>query len=182
MTITFESDNDVIIYAFEMIISYNRENQYIFLVQSVWWISSVIGLQQGLIVYIDNLKERENIGRTTIQSNSPAVPDLLVSQNKAIGHTSKDDTHIHPERVNRIQYSDNQYTDSQVEVFSTSEEDIHNEVIENYELFLEQSKQERKAIGRRNRQASRIVKRNDKKSAKKIFGIQTRGVNGFELR
>jgi len=82
-----------------------------------------------------------------IQSDSPAVSDLLVSQNKVIVDTSKDDTRIHPEWVNRIQYSNHQYTDSQVAVSSTLENAIHNEVIENCKLFLEQSKQERKAIG-----------------------------------
>jgi len=111
MTIIFESDNDVIVYTLEKIISYARENQYIFLAQSVWWISSVIGLQQGLIVHIDNRKEPENTRRSMIQSDLPAVPDLLVSQNKVIGNTSKDDTRIHPEQVNRIQYSDKQYSD-----------------------------------------------------------------------
>jgi hypothetical protein len=56
MTITFESDKDVIVYALEKIISYARNNQYIFLAQSIWWISSTIGLQEGLVIYIDNLK------------------------------------------------------------------------------------------------------------------------------
>jgi len=59
MTITFENDNDVICYALEKIISYARDNQYIFLAQSIWWISSVIGLQQGLVNYIDNLRKRK---------------------------------------------------------------------------------------------------------------------------
>ena len=36
MTITFESDQDFIIYALEKIISYARNNQYFFLAQSVW--------------------------------------------------------------------------------------------------------------------------------------------------
>jgi len=57
MTISFENDNDIIVYALEKIISYARELQYIFLAQSVWWISSIIRLQQGLVVYINNLKE-----------------------------------------------------------------------------------------------------------------------------
>jgi len=51
MPITFENDNDVICYALEKIISYARDNQYIFLAQSIWWISSVIGLQQGLVEF-----------------------------------------------------------------------------------------------------------------------------------
>jgi len=54
MTITFDNDNDVIVYILKKIISYAEDTQYIFLAQSVWWISSMIGVQQGLIVHIDN--------------------------------------------------------------------------------------------------------------------------------
>jgi len=57
MTITFENNNDIICYALKKIISYARDNQYIFLAQSIWWVSSVIGLQQGRVVYIDNLRK-----------------------------------------------------------------------------------------------------------------------------
>jgi len=57
--ITFENDNDVILYALEKIISCARDNQYIFLAQSVWWISGIIGLQQGLVDYIDKLRNGE---------------------------------------------------------------------------------------------------------------------------
>jgi len=59
MTITFGNDNDVIVYALEKIISYARDNQHIFLAQSVWWISSDIGLQQGLVNHIDTLRDRK---------------------------------------------------------------------------------------------------------------------------
>ena len=61
MAITIENNNDVIVYALEKIISYTRDNQYIFLAQTMWWISSIIGLQQGLIVHIDNLKVRSEL-------------------------------------------------------------------------------------------------------------------------
>jgi len=57
MTITFENDNDFIVYALEKIISFARTRQYIFLAQSVWWISSIIGLQSGLLTYIDYLQK-----------------------------------------------------------------------------------------------------------------------------
>jgi hypothetical protein len=60
MTITFENDNDIIVYPSERILSYASDNQYIFLVQSIWWISSIIGLQQGLILHIDNLRNRSD--------------------------------------------------------------------------------------------------------------------------
>jgi len=61
MTITLENDNDIIVHALEKIISYAKENQYIFLAQSIWWISSIIGLQQGILTYIDNVRKRSDI-------------------------------------------------------------------------------------------------------------------------
>jgi len=50
-----------IVYALEKIIAFARSNQYIFLAQNVWWISSVIGLQSDLVIYIDNLQTRSNL-------------------------------------------------------------------------------------------------------------------------
>jgi hypothetical protein len=63
MTISFENENDVVVYALEKLISYARNNNYIFLAQTVWWISSIIGLQEGLVTHIDNLRERESKNR-----------------------------------------------------------------------------------------------------------------------
>jgi hypothetical protein len=62
MTITFENDNDVIVYALEKVISYARRTQQIFVAQCVWWLASVIGLQQGLESLINNLQRREAVG------------------------------------------------------------------------------------------------------------------------
>jgi hypothetical protein len=166
MTITFESDKDVIIYALEKIISYARDYQYIFLAQSIWWISSIIGLQEGLIIHIDNLKVREKIVKPDLEAN--IAP-----------------TGVHPDRVANFQGSEDNYNTSDGDSISTSETDIHNEVIDNCEVFLAQSQKERKAIGRRTRQASRVVKRKANKEAKKklkTFGTQTEGINGSELR
>jgi len=61
ITVTYQNDHHLIVYALENIISFARDNDYIFLAQSVWWISSVIGLQQGLVIHINNLKERLEI-------------------------------------------------------------------------------------------------------------------------
>jgi hypothetical protein len=178
MTITFESDKDIIIYALEKIISYTRNNQYIFLAQSVWWISSIIGLQEGLVIHIDNLKARSEVRpELPIRQPSPAESEKL----KSGSHTPSQ--YIHPERVERIQTSDGDYIDSSEESDSTTETDIHNEVIDNCEAFLEQSKQERKDIGRVTRQASRVVKRKaNKKKPIKTHGTQTEGIDGNELR
>jgi len=64
MTVTFEKDNDVIIYALEKVIFHARRTQQIFVAQCVWWLASIIGLEQGLITYIDNLQSRVEVGAT----------------------------------------------------------------------------------------------------------------------
>jgi len=61
MTITFENDNDVIVYAFEKVIADARRTHQIFVAQFVWWLAAIIGLEQGLISHIDNLQLQENI-------------------------------------------------------------------------------------------------------------------------
>jgi hypothetical protein len=61
MTITFENDNDVIIYALEKFISHARRTQQIFVAQCVWWLALVIGLEQGLITFIDNSQSGVNV-------------------------------------------------------------------------------------------------------------------------
>jgi hypothetical protein len=164
MTITFESDQDVFVYALEKIISFARNNQYIFLAQSIWWISSIIGLQGGLIIHIDNLKTRAEIRKIDSPDELPI---------------------IHPDRIANFHNSKDDPNTSDGDTISTTESEIHNEVIENCEAFLEQSQKERKALGRRNQQASRIVKKKAKKEDKstlKTFGTQTQGISGGELR
>jgi hypothetical protein len=54
MTITFEHDSDVIVYALEKVISYARKTQQVFVAQCVWWLASIIGLEHGLVIHIDN--------------------------------------------------------------------------------------------------------------------------------
>ena len=55
MPITFENDNDPIIYALECVIAYARRTQQIFMAQCVWWLSSIIGLEQALVSHINKL-------------------------------------------------------------------------------------------------------------------------------
>jgi len=61
MTIFVENDSEIIVYTLEKIIAFARSNQYIFLAQSVWWISSVWGLQAGIIIHVDNIRTRSEI-------------------------------------------------------------------------------------------------------------------------
>jgi hypothetical protein len=55
MTITFESDSDVMVYTLENIISFTKESQYIFAANCVWWIAGGIGWDTGLTIYFDYL-------------------------------------------------------------------------------------------------------------------------------
>jgi len=61
MTLSFESDRDIIVYTLEKIIAFAQSNQNIFLAQIVWWISSVIGLQSSLVIYINNLRAKSEL-------------------------------------------------------------------------------------------------------------------------
>jgi hypothetical protein len=72
MTVSFKDDNDVIVYALEKIIEYTRRTQQILVAQCVWWLASIVGLEQGLIHYIDNLYSRIKITVTSEPIQSTA--------------------------------------------------------------------------------------------------------------
>jgi len=183
MTITFENDNKVIVYALEKIIAYARNNRYIFLPQSVWWISLIIGLHQGLVTHIDNLRIRSNVSHIESQPGLPVDSKLSIAAGLEVPDLARLGCSVHPSRVGRICTSSGDFSPSESDSGSTTQTNIHNEVVENRELFLEQSKQERKAIGRKNRQASRVLeKRANKKKPVKTFGTETEGMDGNKLR
>jgi len=69
MTITFENDQDVMVYALERIIDYARKNRYIFVVQSVWWIASIITRMEDLVTHIDNLHIQSEITQSSIEGH-----------------------------------------------------------------------------------------------------------------
>jgi hypothetical protein len=57
MSISFENNNDIIVYAFEKVISYARNNHLIFVAQCAWSLASIIGLEQELIIHIDYFRK-----------------------------------------------------------------------------------------------------------------------------
>jgi hypothetical protein len=71
MPLTFEKDNDVIIFALEKILAFARANQYLFVANCVWWIAAVIGLDTGLVIYIDNLVSRTQDNQPRGISSTP---------------------------------------------------------------------------------------------------------------
>jgi hypothetical protein len=92
MTITFENDNDVIVYALEKVISYARRTQQIFVAQCVWWLASVIGLEAELVNHIDNLRKREDV-----------LKQARVSQGRRdVTEEVQSSQQIHPDRVTQV--------------------------------------------------------------------------------
>jgi len=68
MPITFENDNDIIVYALECVIAHARRTQQIFVAQCVWWQASIIGLERDLVSHIDKLQSGKD---TTPQEQHP---------------------------------------------------------------------------------------------------------------
>jgi hypothetical protein len=90
--------------------------------------------------------------------------------------------HLHPSRLAALQEPNSQYSHSGADSDSTTETDIQNEVIENREVLLSHSKQDRESIGRKNRQVSRVIKQTaikkaERKKPVKIFGTQPQGID-----
>jgi hypothetical protein len=61
MSLTFENENDVIVYALQKIIEFTRINQYLSVANCVWWIARVTGLDTGLTIHIDYLNSQWRI-------------------------------------------------------------------------------------------------------------------------
>jgi hypothetical protein len=107
----------------------------------------MIGLQKDFIIHIDNLRIRSNIGRPELRSKSlihQGSSNTLRTQGLRGDCLSQN---IHPDMIERIWISDGDYTHSSEETNSTTMTDIHNEVIENCKLFLDQSQKDSKATG-----------------------------------
>jgi hypothetical protein len=101
MTISFEKENDILVYALEKIFSFARENRYIFQAQSVWWISSIIRQQQGLIDHIHNLHKRKE---ALSKALNPELRDVSSTPRDLQQDPRYNDTlNIHPDRIPQIE-------------------------------------------------------------------------------
>ena len=92
MPITFENDNDVIVYALERVIDYARRTQKIFVAHCVWWLASIIGLEPELIIDIDTLRDQ---GRVSPQIYSTEGNQQVPDQNQCRQQ-------VHPDRVSQV--------------------------------------------------------------------------------
>jgi len=164
MTISFENDNVIIVYALQKIISYATDNQCIFLAQSVWWVSSIIELQQGLIVHINNLQIRSEIhsqegGISLARKAPPQARERSHSvytnvHQRELSETPRD---IQEDPRSSI-ISDNIHPNGMIQVNTThnasDQEDIESvperlpQMVESTEKFIWRSRKERTAFNK----------------------------------
>jgi len=142
MTITFENDNDIIAYALEKIICYARDNRYLFVAQSVWWLASIIGLSEGLASHIDNLRIRFEARHLLAEEDQ--LSSKKDSSDKTLGSCDIgiQGSNIHPDRIYRV----GRDSESPEEVNSYTELDRATIIISEGEKFISQSQKERKAL------------------------------------
>jgi len=146
MTISFENNNDIIVYTLETIISFARNNHYIFIAQCIWWISSIIGLQQKLIKYIDHHKIWINIGERKVSMTSRDLQeDQGIDKSRSEADQPTGNNHIHLNRIPPIRSSNVGSGDSETEVLDA--------VLRNTERFIQKSRKERWALNQNNKAA-----------------------------
>jgi len=143
MTVTFENENDVIIYAPEKIICYARENQYISVAQSVWWITSVIGLTDGLVTHIDNLRKRSMASQALLEITQLSSEQELAPALPNHHNIGTEGSCVHPDRISQI---DNTVDDCSKVESDDHELDRATLIINNGKEFLCTSRKERKAF------------------------------------
>jgi hypothetical protein len=112
MAVTFDNDNDVIIYALENIIGHARRTQQIFVAQCIWWLASIIGLEQRLIDLIDKLQPGSSNmvspeGNSSVEEPAPPIhidlQDLSVrGKNQSLLISDPLLHQVHPLRVSQI--------------------------------------------------------------------------------
>ena len=106
MTITFENDNDVIVYPLEKIISYASRTQQIFVAHCVWWLASIVGLETGLVSHIDNLRTRSETTCQDTKSGSILAPEVDCDSECPVTQRGSRNEHlarqVHPERILRM--------------------------------------------------------------------------------
>jgi hypothetical protein len=148
MTITFENDNDVIIYALEKVISYARRTQQIFVDQCIWWLASVIGLEQGLVNYIDNKPSRQEVNvlpekaPDNRKSISP-VPRDIQEDKREDQRLSPGRNLVHPDRLNQVEITNRDISDPDL---GCPERCPPLGIINSTKAFVQKSRNERKAI------------------------------------
>jgi len=148
MTLTFENEHDIIVYALEKIISYSRKHQYIFVAQSVWWIASVIGLSEGLATHIDNLRiQREVMTVSTSITDQPENQETVKPRSiPSCSVVGLGTGLVHPDRIPQLDTAVNHSFEVEN---SEPELDRASLILQSASRFISQSRKDRRALERK---------------------------------
>jgi len=157
-----------------MVIAYARINQHIFLAHSVWWISSIIGLQAELVSYIDKLRinlpapEARNVipNKETTASGHPCNqppeiskregnPEVNIRQEEIVSLTPRDIQgdprpynevdRVHPVRIHQVRKGTLRLSSEEEWDSESNQQPV---VIKGAGEFLRKSKKERTAFNK----------------------------------
>jgi len=168
MTVTFENENDAIVYGLEKVITYARRTQQIFVAQCIWWIASVIGLEQELINYVDNIQSRVK-DTTTAEARPKVIPRAKVDREaeevwnfRGVLVTPRDIQEdprsrvntgiVHPDRRAQIQIPDDDI--SSLDLEGSRQENLAKET----EKFISRSQKERYIFSKTNSSRSSRIR------------------------
>jgi len=165
MPVTFENDSDVIIYALEKVIAYARRTQQIFVAQCVWWLASIVGLEQGLIVHIDNLRKRSEISSAKREESSGDLaasvsgeerqfPVATNQQAREVSSVPRDiqeesridneTQYIHRDRVFQVQQTNNDVSNL---IIDSSGDEQQSRIVRSTKQFISGSRRQRRKLG-----------------------------------
>jgi hypothetical protein len=150
----------------EKVIAYARRTQQIFVAHCVWWLASIIGLEQGLINHLDNIQSRVEVATAAevlSEDITSAVKDTRKQRKEVPGSRKVSPTPRDVQDDLRIDCeTDNVHPDRRDQVGITnldiSDLDLNDiprvprlGVVESTEEFLKESRKEWKAFLRRQR-------------------------------
>jgi len=85
MPVTFENDNDIIVYSLECVIAHARRTQQIFVAQCAWWLASIIGLEQELLSQIARFKgQKDTKSSEQVPREVSATPTELTEAGRVV--------------------------------------------------------------------------------------------------
>jgi hypothetical protein len=69
MTVTFENQNDIIVYTPEKIICYATCNHNVIVALCIWWCAVIVGLQEWLIIHTNILRIQREVSHIPSTTN-----------------------------------------------------------------------------------------------------------------
>jgi len=133
MTITFENDNDVIVYALEKIIYFAKENRYLFVANCAWWIAGVIGFHHDLTIYINKFDKKASEHSRKVSPTPRDIPEDPRSRSPK--------SHIDPDRLEQLANMSPEVSDKDL---TSSKSSIPSGVVNSGNLFPHKSRKDKR--------------------------------------